>query len=322
MPVNSSDHWSEYWAQGRLTSLPQDFAANYDGEVAEFWNEVFEKVPEGGHVLDLCTGNGAVALLAAAYFNSMGRKVAITAVDAAKMDMAAVAQQFPVQSGLASQVDFVADCPVENLQFPDQSADLVTSQYGVEYCDWEPAARQVFRVLKPAGRFQMVCHTPSSDMLAYMNREHAEYARLEELGFFSAVDDYVDGRTGHEALKNAFSTISSRLEPEFSSNGSALFGSVLGLLRNALDMTGQQLDSNREALQAYRFQMQAGRDRLADMLRVNQALDDDPDWTGVFVRAGLEQVRQGQIRYRGQHNAGQYYEFRKPQEPADQNQDG
>ena len=52
-----------------MTSLPQDFAANYDGEVAEFWQAAFAQVPPAGRMIDLCTGNGAIALLAVAYAN-------------------------------------------------------------------------------------------------------------------------------------------------------------------------------------------------------------------------------------------------------------
>lgn len=322
MPVTGSEHWSEYWAQGRMTSLPQDFTANYDGEVAAFWNEVFSAVPDRGQVLDLCTGNGAIAFLAAAFFKDTGRSVEVTAVDAAEINPAALVQHFPGQSGLSGQINFVGNCRVEELQLPDDSADLVTSQYGIEYCDWRKAAAQVARVLKPGGRFVMVCHTPDSDMLAYMKQEFLEYAKLEESGFFRVVDQYLNSDPDHESLQQSLSRIGSELQPEHQRSGSALFHSVLGLIRNALNMTGAQLAGNARELGTYLHQMQAGKDRLADMLRVNQALDDDPDWTGVFLEAGLQSTREGQIRYRGQHNAGQYYEFTSPADNRAGKQDG
>lgn len=322
MPVNASDHWSEYWSQGRLTSLPQDFAANYDGEVEAFWVEAFGKVPGDGHVVDLCTGNGAIALLAAKHFQLKGVSPEITAVDAAAMDPAAVARAFPGQAGLTGSINFLGHTRVEQLGLPDACADLVTSQYGIEYCEWQRAAEQVSRILKPGGRFVMVCHTPTSDMLKYMEREHAEYAQLDELGFFTAVDAYLEGDSDAGDLQEKFSVIGSELQAEFSRSGSALLRSVLGLIHNASGLTAGQLDSHRAALNTYQRQMRAGRDRLADMLRVNRALDENPEWVQVFIQAGLDEVRRGQIRYRGQHNAGQYFEFSRSRSEAQPEDNG
>ena len=89
--MDSSDHWSEYWSRGCLTSLPEDFAANYDGEIAEFWRNAFQSVPAGGSVIDLCTGNGAIALLAAEYATREEQDLSITAVDGATVNSASSA---------------------------------------------------------------------------------------------------------------------------------------------------------------------------------------------------------------------------------------
>lgn len=173
MSEHTSEHWSEYWSQGWLTSLPEDFAANYDGEIAELWNEAFSGVPDRGRVLDLCNGNGAIALLAAGYFKAEDEEVKVTAIDAAEVNPAAVGQHFPDQSGSARMIRFVPNCRVEDLQLPDQDSAPVTSQYyGIEYCDWDEAAAQVFRVLKPGGRLVMVCHTPTSD-ISYRGQHNA-----------------------------------------------------------------------------------------------------------------------------------------------------
>ena len=56
--------WSDYWAAGNLTSLPSDFAHNYDGEIKAFWFKIFDDLPDKSAILDVCTGNGAVAYLA------------------------------------------------------------------------------------------------------------------------------------------------------------------------------------------------------------------------------------------------------------------
>ena len=59
----SNNHWSEYWKTGVLTSLPSDFKENYDGELYEYWESVLLAQQTPLRVLDVCTGNGAVAIL-------------------------------------------------------------------------------------------------------------------------------------------------------------------------------------------------------------------------------------------------------------------
>jgi SAM-dependent methyltransferase len=312
MTDTPSEHWSDYWSRGCLTSLPQDFAINYDGEVAAFWHAAIRALPPGGRMIDLCTGNGAIALLAAAFGQANDRPIEITAVDAAQVSPEAIVERFPEQARLLEDIRFISPCRIEELELEAQF-DLATSQYGIEYCDWEPAAARVAQLLKPGGRLLMVCHSAGSDIMAYMEREQREFQQLEALGFFSAIRGYLDRKTGHAGLVAALRAVQSELQKEFSRSGSPLYRSVLEMLKGALAMPEARLDNSRAHLEAYYLQTRHGFDRLADMLRVNQALKDDPGWTRVFEAAGLIAEESGQIRYRGQHHAGDFHAFRKPQ---------
>ncbi|MDX1460471.1 MAG: class I SAM-dependent methyltransferase [Xanthomonadales bacterium] len=311
MDALTGDHWSEYWSQGQATSLPQDFAANYDGEVQAFWERHFALVPDGGSVLDICSGNGAVALLAARHFEPTGREVTITAIDAAAMDPAALARRFPAEARYMEGIEFKPQMPVESLDFSDGSFDLVTSQYGFEYCDWAPAAGQVTRVLKSGGRFVMVCHHPGSEILSYMRTERGEYAALEELGFIRAARAWLNGDADVESLRSAWKGVHQALGERLRERPSALFASILGLLSNALRMPTPEIEARREALDHYLYQFESGRNRLEDMWRVNEALAGDEQWTRCLTDAGLDFVETGELRYRESHHAGVFHVFEK-----------
>ena len=56
--------WNDYWHYDRLSSF-DDAETNYREEVAGEWRSFFDSLPNGASILDLCTGNGAIAVMAA-----------------------------------------------------------------------------------------------------------------------------------------------------------------------------------------------------------------------------------------------------------------
>ena len=312
MATGKSDHWSEYWSRGCLTSLPQDFSANYDGEVAEFWQRVFCSISHLDRMIDLCTGNGAIALLAADYAQKKAPGLNITAVDAATVSPQAILQKYPAQARLLDRIRFIDNCRVEDIDLPASTFDLVTSQYGIEYCDWQLAAVKVQQLLKPGGRLVLVTHTATSDIMKFMEQEQREYTQLEQLRFFSAIKGYLSQEISFAQLRSRLARIQVEIGSIFSKSGSPLFRSVLGMLAGALQMDQAALEKERVHLEEYYAQIRHGFDRLTDMLRVNHAIRSDPDWYRVFVTAGLELEDSGEIRYKGRHHAGSFFIFTKP----------
>jgi hypothetical protein len=68
-----------------------ELPSNYDGDTAAFWDEQFALVNRNARVMDLCSGNGAVALLAQDFSTRNGLEFHVTAVDAATIDIASIA---------------------------------------------------------------------------------------------------------------------------------------------------------------------------------------------------------------------------------------
>lgn len=311
-PAPSAAHWSDYWSSGALTSLPQDFAFNYDGEVRAFWHEQFKELPEPARVLDVCTGNGPIALLAAGWAAERGRSVDVTAVDAARIRPEEIARRRPEVAGLIESIGFLGETPVESLPFGDDSFDLVTSQYGLEYCRLEQAAPEIARVLRPGGRLAMLTHEASTDVIATMTEEQRDYDALESVRFFRVLRSWVGGQLAEPDFRERLQRMQPRLQEVFRRTRSALLGQVMQSIASLVALSTAELRGNREAVSGFLGRMRAGKDRLEDMLRVNRRIKEDPDWHRPLADAGLECLESRPMVYGGQHPMGQCYVWLQP----------
>jgi SAM-dependent methyltransferase len=301
----ASSHWGRYWAAGPLTSLPQDFQGNYGGEIADFWRGVMQAFAgRNAQVLDLCTGNGAVALLAAEFLPD----AEISAIDAAAINPGAAVQYRPDLVTLLKRIRFQPETPVESFAAAPESYDLVTSQYGLEYTDWQASAAQIGRLLRPGGQLALVVHSPRSQMAERMTQEAQEYQHLARSGFIEALLACAEQRLDVAGLRTALTNAQAVLS---ASPGSELLMSVSQSCQALLAMPDQQLVAQGPSMGAYANELQAGQHRLDDMLGVNRALADNPDWHKVFEAQGLDLQRSQALRFAGQHDCGTALVFEK-----------
>lgn len=310
-PSKDYDHWSDYWATGALTSLPQDFAFNYDGEVEAFWQQQFSDLPEGGRVLDVCTGNGPIALLAAAWSRNNGGELTITAVDAAELSPELITQRAPDVAELVERIRFVGQTPIEALPFDPESFDLITSQYGLEYSDLPASAPQLARVLAPGGRLAAVCHGADSELLETMAEEQADYDELSRSRLFDVLRSWEIGQLSEPDLKTRLDKLLRRLSAGKRARTSPLLSSVIQAMAGLLNLPGVQLRQQRDSVETYRRQLLAGKARLDDMLRVNRTIAEDSNWDQPLIAAGLKCIHREALVYRGQHPMGSCQVWRK-----------
>ena len=310
-----SSHWSRYWASGALTSLPQDFTGNYDGEIAAFWHEICADLPTAPRIVDACTGNGAVALLVADYCRNHDMDAGILAVDASHIDTESIRRRHPELSSLLEHVRFVPDTRLENLDLPAASVDLVTSQYGLEYCDWKSAARRITELLRPGGRLALIHHAPDSDMLATMTAEKTDYDLLHDQKLFRLFERFAAGDVGPDRLRRELESSSKPLRARYGESGSPLLGQVLQAIGQVMALPASQpLEPVRVGLGDYTRELRSAHGRMTDMLSVYAAIHDDPEWHRCFEAAGLEAVRDEPVVYAGRHNAGHARVYRKPED--------
>jgi SAM-dependent methyltransferase len=142
------------WASGHYERIAELIAQGADRLVE------LADVRPGERVLDVATGTGNVALLAAA------RAAQVTGVDLTP-ELFDVAQARAVEQQL--QLELVVG-DAEELPFPDRSFDVVLSAFGVQYAPRrETTVAELVRVCRPGGRIAVANWTPASAAGRYID---------------------------------------------------------------------------------------------------------------------------------------------------------
>lgn len=148
------DYWSEYWAQGYITSFGQDIKDNYSGKLKECWEGFSSTLNADATILDIGTGNGALIDL---INNSRDHSFTFFAVDQAQL-------KEDIIKNLPGT--FIPNTNAENLPFEDELFDAVVSQFAIEYSDLHASIKECGRVLKKGGSYQFICHEKDSNIVA------------------------------------------------------------------------------------------------------------------------------------------------------------
>ena len=163
----SLQHWENYYRSGALASCPVGQDPGYTLELRDVWTQFFSGLPEAARILDIGTGNGAVALIALETAASAGKRYEIHGTDLAQIDPAR-----DVQDGarLFSGIRFHARVATEQLPFEASSFDAVSGQYALEYAVVDRALQEIHRVLRSGGSAQFILHHAES-IVAHKARE-------------------------------------------------------------------------------------------------------------------------------------------------------
>lgn len=196
-------HWTQFWnTTATLSSFAEgDAAAGYQGELKTFWERVFARAPQSATVLDIGTGNGALAYMANEYSRAQGKDFVVHASDAAKIDpIAMFAKQADIVKSL-QKIQFHSETATEKLPFTDASIDLVTSQFAFEYGELRASLAEVMRVLKPGGAAVLMLHHKDSELVKESRLGHGILQNvLHETPLFIQADLLL--RIAHQYLEN------------------------------------------------------------------------------------------------------------------------
>ena len=305
------DQWSRYWQAGQLTSLPQDFAANYEGEIRDYWVSYFSQLSRQASVLDLCTGNGAVALLAQSFSDQQSKQLSITGLDGASLSLEALHLRYPDLSEQIEAISFIDNQAIETMEL-DVQFDLITSQYGIEYCDWSAVAPRVSQHLKPGGQFIIITHAPETDITQYMKQERSEYESIKEAQFFSAVDSILTQQINFASFKKQMVSLQKHLARMLHVKHSPLVQGIFNFTQHMIASDYATFTQQRSQLEAFYFDHLCAFERLNDILTVSKRLADNNEWYEPFCRVGLDIISVKPILQGGRHLAGIGYHFSKP----------
>ena len=188
--------WSSYWSEGNVTSLPNLFAENYGGDVLRFWNESFATLRDDSRLLDICTGNGAIALLARDYADHRKIRCKIHAVDVAEIQPISHERGAPTSNA----VQFHSGVAVETTHCRSGFFDLIVGQFALEYCNTEAAVQELSRIAKESGTLVLMMHHADS-LTAQRTREFIDIAEdfLKEPTVFYRLRKYAEQSFRHRS---------------------------------------------------------------------------------------------------------------------------
>ena len=165
--------WSSYWSEGNITSLPNLFAENYGGDVRRFWNDAFATLQDNSRLLDICTGNGAIALLARDHANRRKIRCEIHAVDVAEIQ----SNNHDGSDSTSNNILFRSGVAVEATHCRSGYFDLIVGQFALEYCNIEDAIKELSRIAKEDGTLVLMMHHANS-VTARNTREFINIANI------------------------------------------------------------------------------------------------------------------------------------------------
>lgn len=181
LTASATSAWDQYWRDGRLASCGGAGGANYQPVIAEGWRAFFDRLRDAARVLDICTGNGAVARLAAEVAAARNIRVTIDAVDSATIN--------PLRQGAGvDMIRFSSRTAAESLPFAADTFDVIVGQYAIEYTDVERSMVELRRVSRPDAAVRFVTHHAHGCVAAEATRQIADADRLLATGIFAAAE--------------------------------------------------------------------------------------------------------------------------------------
>jgi ubiquinone/menaquinone biosynthesis C-methylase UbiE len=304
------DSWNRYWEHGFLTSCRNAFAGNYEGELRAVWDRFFAALPKGARVLDICTGNGAIAMIANDYAREHGTGFEIHGIDSAAIRPHETVQG---ERDRLEGIVFHPETPAEDTGLPAARFDAITGQYAFEYTDEARAAPELARISAPGAALQFVIHHTGSIVMETSREELANCRILfEETGIFEharAMIEFV-GSVPPEARGGLANDPEAERRRGALNQAAARVSEAAGasphpqLLQMTLDKIGdayKALADGREVglarLAEGRRMIQSNRERLLDLMAAGRSGEDIARMAGNLGAAGFDVAPPAEIHH-------------------------
>lgn len=174
--------WDQYWQADRLASCLNLDTPNYSADMRAAWGAFFAPLPDGARVLDICTGNGAIAAIAVETGWAEGKTLEVHGVDGAEIEPS---RFVTTASETLKAISFHGRTAAEKLPFADGMFDAVVSNYGIEYTARKQSLPEVARVLKPVGRLRFVVHALEGTVMRDTRTALEQTAFIEKLRLYA-----------------------------------------------------------------------------------------------------------------------------------------
>jgi SAM-dependent methyltransferase len=244
--------WTVFWRADNLEALQSETSARGTDALMAEWGRFFSSLPEGCRILDVGTGNGALARLAVHTALAANRNFEVHGIDAASIDPSRFA---PMQADELRLIRFHPRTRMEALPFPDRYFGAVVGQYALEYSETTRSVPELLRVLKHGAPFRFLMHTDEAVLRSRNEKVRVQAERLLDANVFDDLRSLLRAihsaqtleGTGHPdegaVMSSAlgkiadFATCLRRLEGEFAGDAEhALVDQVMSAIRQLPDL--------------------------------------------------------------------------------------
>ncbi|WP_444923214.1 class I SAM-dependent methyltransferase [Microbulbifer sp. DLAB2-AF] len=177
--MENLEQWSRFWQQGYPTSFSQELPDSYCGAIGLYWRSLASKLETQAHILDIASGNGAIAILIAQEALENKRHIIVHAADAAMINPQETNKN-PRHKDILETIKFHPEMPIEKIHLLNEQFDLITSQYGLEYSNIEKSAPSIAHCLKVGGTLKAICHSKDSELSKSSEEELSAYYESKE----------------------------------------------------------------------------------------------------------------------------------------------
>lgn len=305
---NSVRHWETFYRGGALASCPLGPGKGYTLELRDVWIDFFSALAEGSRILDVGTGNGAIALIARQVASFLGRNFCIHGTDLANIDPV---RNVTEGARLFAGVRFYPMVATEELPFESGSLDAVSAHYSIEYTDTGRALAEIRRVLRSGAPAQFVMHHADS-IVASKARESLEQVALvlDRTRILRLLRRHLDaGPRSRAARDRAAADLDAALETLRSAAGKAHGRLVLDVVIDAV----RQLRASTPELTPAALLQEVSRvesdvrdaaRRLEDLLRYSRTREQIDEFAQCARDAGFRKVEVATQHHAGTHLVG------------------
>jgi len=303
----SLDHWENYYRGGLLATCPTGTGGSYDLEVRQAWVDFFKPLPDGARIVDVGTGNGAVALIARETAAGTNHQWEIHGVDLARIDPVA---HVPNGAKLFAGVQFHPGVALEKLPFEDASVDAISAHNVIEHTEIAPAMAELARVLKPGAPIQMVIHHHQSRLVDNANWCIREAEIVKETGIYRRLGQLIniEGQVKQVVDKRTADLRASIRMLKLESQNAATAGQGT-ILRVTLDTVQKLLELRKEAsatqvekeIDRVRAELRAAVRRMKDLVKSARSEAEMNEIKANAARAGFDHLDFSPLLHAG-HN--------------------
>jgi len=191
--------WSKFWQDDNLSACTPDDDTT-DGTLLREWRSFFVLLNDNASVLDVGTGNGALAAVAMTAAQREGHSFDIHGCDLAEIE-----PRTYVQSRVEdlAEITFHAKTPMESLPFADEVFDAVCGQYALEYSDVTRSVPELMRVLRSGGRLKFLLHSEGGALHKRNKLQWQQAQTLLQSALLSATRRMLTAVVAGESVSNA-----------------------------------------------------------------------------------------------------------------------